>query len=68
MKQKLTKAERKALTLPVNDEISACLACLRQDMEMLREGTWVPDEESCDASLQMLERLEYLIRRLPCDS
>ena len=68
MKQKLTKVERKALTLPVNDEISACLACLRQDMEMLREGTWVPDEGSCDASLQMLERLEYLIRRLPCDS
>lgn len=69
MKQKLTKVERKALTLPVNDEISACLTCLREDLEMLRDGLWVPDDDSCEASLQILAKLEHLIGRLqPCDS
>jgi hypothetical protein len=68
MKQKLTKFERRALTLPINDEIAACLTCLREDLEALKVGTWVPDEASCEASLQMLAKLEHLVGRLPCDS
>ena len=68
MKQKLTKVERRALTLPINDEIAACILCLREDLEMLRDGLWVPDETSCEASLQMLAKLEHLIEKLPCDS
>ena len=69
MKQKLTKVERRALTLPINDEIAACFQVLREDLEMLKVGTWVPDEASCEASLQILAKLEHLIGRLlPCDS
>jgi len=27
-----------------------------KDLEMLKDGTWVPDDDSCDASIEMLER------------
>jgi hypothetical protein len=27
-----------------------------KDLKMLKKGTWVPDEDSCDASIEMLER------------
>jgi hypothetical protein len=27
-----------------------------KDLEMLRSGEWVPDEESIDASIEMLEK------------
>ena len=27
-----------------------------EDLEMLKDGTWVPDQHSCDASIEMLKR------------
>ena len=33
------------------------LKCLETDFEMLRNGTWNPDEDSIDASLEVLSAL-----------
>jgi hypothetical protein len=35
-----------------------------EDLEMLKDGTWVPDEHSCDASIEMLERAKTKIKEL----
>ena len=33
------------------------LRCLRIDLEMLRSGEWVPDADSCEASLDVVDEL-----------
>lgn len=39
-----------------------CLNHLIIDFEMLRDGEWIPDEDSCEASIEMAEKLrEYII-------
>ncbi len=35
-----------------------------KDFQMLKSGEWVPDEDSCDASIEMLERAEEKIKKL----
>ena len=31
--------------------------CLLEDMEMLRDGRWEPDDESIDAHIHLIEKL-----------
>ena len=38
-------------------EIETMLDCLEQDFQMLKDGDWVPDDDSCDASLDMVAKL-----------
>lgn len=52
-----TKAE--ALTL---------VQCLIDDFEALKSGAWVPDDDSCDASIEVSERIQAFLEALPCDS
>lgn len=63
MKQKLGKS-RAGTLLKSAEVIAGCITCLRQDLEALRDGTWVPDFDSVEASLQQLELLEYLIEEV----
>jgi len=37
--------------------IGECLNHLEQDINMLRDGSWEPDDDSCDASLDMIESI-----------
>ena len=32
-------------------------ACLLDDMEMLRDGEWVPDDDSIDATVSVIEEV-----------
>lgn len=38
------------------------LKCLQEDFTMLRDGDWVPDEDSIDASLDVVEGLSTYLR------
>ena len=37
--------------------------CLIADMEMLRSKTWIPDDDSIDAHIEMINRLFALIKK-----
>ena len=46
------------------DKITEVLHKLNQvleDFQMLRDGTWVPDEASCEASIENVESIIYTI-------
>lgn len=32
--------------------------CLKNDLEMLKNGNWIPDEDSIDASIDVVEELQ----------
>jgi len=44
--------------------INRALRCVTQDLEMLRDETWVPDEDSIVASLDQLECLKNNLQDL----
>jgi hypothetical protein len=42
-------------------EAIAAIKCVQQDFRSLKDGEWVPDEDSCDASVTVLQAvLEWL--------
>lgn len=42
-------------------EAIALLQMLQEDFNLLKDGDWIPDEDSCDASLSVVSALvEYL--------
>lgn len=45
-------------------EALEALDCLEQDFEMLRDGTWIPDNDSINASIAMLSRIEDFMESL----
>ena len=34
------------------------LSCLKTDLTMLRSGEWIPDKQSIDASIDVVQELE----------
>ena len=34
------------------------------DLEMLKNGTWIPDEKSCNASIELLEKVKVELSKL----
>jgi hypothetical protein len=38
-----------------------------EDLEMLKDGTWVPDKHSCNASIEMLEIAKTKFDRMYSD-
>lgn len=40
------------------------LNCLVTDFELLRDGDWIPDDDSCDASLDVLSALIEFVEGL----
>lgn len=40
-----------------NMTITECLDCLEEDFNLLRDGSWEPDDDSCDASLDIIESI-----------
>lgn len=54
------------MTTPTYEDAAEALACVTQDLEMLAAGDWEPDEDSCRASLEMVERIRaYLLANKP---
>ena len=49
-------------------EALALIQCLINDFEALKSGDWVPDDHSCDASIEMAQRIQTFLEALPCDS
>jgi len=45
-------------------EALACLSLLQQDVEMLRDGEWVPDDDSCNASIEVIEAIKNYLEEL----
>lgn len=41
---------------------------LINDFEALKAGTWVPDDDSIDASCEMAERVQAFLEGLSCAS
>lgn len=37
------------------------LKCLAEDFALLASGNWIPDDDSCEASLDVVERLRNII-------
>lgn len=50
------------------DDVLLYIKILIEDFEALKVGTWVPDEASCDASIEISERIQAFLEALPCDS
>ena len=50
------------------EEAQALIKCLIDDFEALKAGTWVPDDDSIDASIEVSERIQAFLEGLPCDS
>tara|TARA_R110000744_G_scaffold60794_6_gene125844 strand:- start:3864 stop:4022 length:159 start_codon:yes stop_codon:yes gene_type:complete len=42
-------------------EVLSKLNLVLEDFQMLRDKTWVPDKESCDASIDNIESIIYTI-------
>lgn len=42
-------------------EILNKLNLVLEDFQMLRDGSWVPDKESCEASIDNVESIIYTI-------
>lgn len=54
------------MTTPTYDEALQAANCLAQDFDLLMSGDWEPDEDSCQASLEMVERVRaYLLANKP---
>ena len=56
---------------PTKEEALALIQCLIDDFEALKSGDWVPDDDSCDASIEVAERIQAFLaflEALPCDS
>ena len=49
-------------------EALALIQCLINDFEALKSGDWVPDDDSCDASIEVSERIQAFLEALPCAS
>lgn len=43
------------MTLTNRIDALGALRCVRIDIEMLKNGEWVPDSDSCDATIEVLE-------------
>tara|TARA_R100000388_G_C7108658_1_gene95527 strand:- start:117 stop:278 length:162 start_codon:yes stop_codon:yes gene_type:complete len=39
------------------------LSCLKTDFMMLKNGEWIPDEDSIDASIDVIEELEQRLNQ-----
>ena len=50
------------------EEAQALIQCLIDDFKSLKSGDWVPDDDSCDASIEVSERIQAFLEGLPCDS
>ena len=50
------------------EEALALCQCLIDDFEALKSGDWVPDDCSCDVSIEGAERVRAFLEALPCDS
>ena len=50
------------------EEAQALCQCLIDDFEALKTGDWVPDDDSCDASIEVSERIQAFLEALPCGS
>jgi hypothetical protein len=47
----------------IKSQAFECITHLIIDLEMLRDGEWIPDEDSCNASIEMALRVrEYIIQ------
>ena len=43
--------------IPMNMTTKELRKCLIEDMEMLRDGRWEPDDDSIDAHIHLIEKL-----------
>lgn len=46
------------------DSAKAAVSCLIEDMELLQSGDWVPDDDSCEASLDSLQLVKKFLEGL----
>ena len=46
------------------EEAQALIKCLIDDFEALKSGDWVPDDDSCDASIEGAERVRAFLEGL----
>ena len=50
-------------TPTTKDEALLLLKCLHEDFDALMDGTWMPDEDSCVASMELVAALtRYVIK------
>lgn len=54
------------MTAPTHEDAMEAVDCLAQDFDLLMSGDWEPDGASCQASLEMVERIRaYLLASKP---
>lgn len=46
------------------EEAVAALNNLKEDFELLSDGSWVPDEDSCQASMDNVDKVLTYIKEL----
>ena len=52
-------------TPKTQDEAQLLLTCLYEDFEAAMYGDWVPDEDSCFASMMLVKALMNYVKNLP---
>lgn len=45
------------------EKIKQLLDCIKTDFKMLKEGSWVPDDDSINSSINNIENIEELINK-----
>ena len=51
--------------MTTKSEVLTALHCVEEDIDMLDSGEWIPDEDSCNATRQMLAIIKKFIEELP---
>jgi len=50
------------MTKEVKEEIKEILEGLKIDFQLISNDSWIPEEDSFDASIEAIERLECLLK------
>ena len=50
------------MTIKQKEKVLTKLNLILKDFEMLKDETWVPDEDSCDCSIENVKSIIYTIK------
>ena len=64
----VTKEAGAATPSVTKEEALALIQCLISDFEALKSGDWVPDDDSCDVSIEVAECIQAFLEEVPCAS
>ncbi len=46
------------------EQVKNILNCCIEDIQLLKSGEWIPDDESCDCTLEALELIKKYLEQI----